>query len=216
MKVMIHAVPKRMWYVDKFLVPALIAQGISPVIYCDHVGRGNLGACLESFRTMRGGGTWHIQDDVIISKRFAQLAEANDDGVCNGFCHSMWDDDPNIYGKVYPPDLWHSFQCIRIPDDMARDFVKWVETAEHSSWVDIQIKRNQGDDFIFREYFQTVHGRETARNIAPNMVDHVDWLIGGSIVNQWRGHPARAELWEDEDLVEQLKTQLNSMNLPPL
>ena len=119
-------------------------------------------------------------------------------------------------GIVKEPDLWHSFQCVRIPDDMARDFVKWVETAKHSSWADIQIKRNQGDDFIFREYFQTVHGRETARNIAPNMVDHVDFMIGGSIVNQWRGHPTRADLWEDEDLVEQLEAQLKSMNLPPL
>ena len=215
MKVMIHAMPKRMWYVNQFLVPSLIAQGITPVVYCDDAGRGNLCACLDSFSTMRGDGTWHIQDDVIISKRFAELAEANDTGVCNGFCHVPWEDDPNITGTVYPPDLWHSFQCVRIPDDMARDFAEWVKTGDHSSWADIQIRRNQGDDFLFREYFQTFHGRETARNIAPNMVDHIDFIIGGSIINQWRGHPARAELWEDEDLVERLQAQLNSMNLPP-
>lgn len=216
MKVMIHAVPKRMWYVDGFLVPSLIAQGITPVVYCDVHKRGNLGSCLDSFSTMRGAGTWHIQDDVIISKRFAELAEANDTGVCNGFCHIPWEDDPGKTGVVYPPDLWHSFQCVRIPDDMARDFVHWVKTAKHDSWCEVQIKRNQGDDYLFREYFQTVHGRETARNIAPNMVDHVDWLIGGSIINEWRGYHARSALWEDEDLVDALKDNLKRMNLPPI
>ena len=57
MKVMIHAIQKRMWYVERFLVPSLTAQGIYPVVYCDTGKRGNLGACLDSFRHIRGGGT---------------------------------------------------------------------------------------------------------------------------------------------------------------
>lgn len=212
MKVMIHAMPKRMWYVDKFLVPSMVAQGITPVIYCDTAGRGNLGACLDSFRNIRGDGTWHIQDDVIISRRFAELAEANDTGVCNGFCHHVWEDDPTITGSVYPPDLWHSFQCVRIPDDMARDFVKWVETAPHDSWSDIQIKRNRGDDYLFREYFCSMHGRETARNIAPNMVDHVDFLIGGSVINEFQDMFHRADLFEDLDLIDELEKNIKLLN----
>lgn len=212
MKVMIHAVPKRLWYVDRFLVPSLIAQGISPVIYCDHAGRGNLGACLDSFRTMRGEGTWHIQDDVIISRRFAEQAKANDTGVCNGFCRTAWEDDPNTSGEVYAPDLWHSFQCVRIPDDMARDFVKWVETAQHDSWTEILMKQNRGDDYIFRDYFLTVHGRETVRNIAPNMVDHVDYLLGGSAVHGAHDLYRRSDLWEENGLVEELEKKIKSLN----
>lgn len=216
MKVLIHAVPKRLWYVDGFLVPSLIEQGITPVIYCDNKGLGNLGAFLDSCRNIRGDGTWHIQDDVIISSRFAELAEANDTGVCKGFCHEPWEDDPHNTGEVYMPDLWHSFQCVRIPDDMARDFVKWVEHGKHDSWVDLLIRRGQNDDYIFGQYLQTFHGAETARNIKPNMVDHVDWLIGGSTLSEWRGYFARSDLWEEENLVADLKQKLKSMNLPPL
>ena len=212
MKVMIHAIPRRMWYVERFLIPSLTAQGISPVVYCDTEKRGNLGACLDSFRHIRGGGTWHIQDDVIISRRFAELAEANDTGVCNGFCHSLFEDDPTITGTVYAPDLWHGFPCVRIPDDMARDVVKWVETAQHDSWCSLHIKRNAGDDYLFREYFNTVHGRETARNIAPNMVDHVDYLLGGSTISEYHDYYRRADLFEDLDLVDELEKKIKSLN----
>jgi hypothetical protein len=42
----------------------------------------------------------------------------------------------------------------------------------------------------------------------PNLVEHVDWIVGGSILSPWRGYLARAEYWDDEDLVEELKTEV--------
>lgn len=211
MNVMIHACPARMWYVERFLAPSLRVQGIEPLIFCDTERRGNLGAFLASIRELHGDGTWHIQDDVLICRDFAERAGANDAGFCSGFCSSRNGDDPGLTGTVYPPDFWHGFPCVRIPDDAARDFVKWIETGKHSSWADIQIRRGQGDDFIFHEYLETVHGTETVRNIAPNLVEHVDWLIGGSTINEWREGIVRSDLWEDEALVEELKAKLNMM-----
>ena len=216
MKVMIHAAPKRMWYVEGFLIPSLRAQGIEPDVYCDTKGLGNLGAFLDSVRDLRGDGTWHIQDDVIISSRFAELAEENDTGVCKGFCHIPWEDDPLCCGVVYMPDLWHSFQCVRIPDNYARDFAAWIDGGNLPSPLDILARRGQHDDYLFSAWANEFHAGETVRNVKPNMVDHVDWLIGGSILSEWRGYAARSDLWEEEKLVDELKEKLKRMNLPPV
>ena len=42
------------------------------------------------------------------------------------------------------------------------------------------------------------------------MVEHVDWLIGGSTVNQWRGYICRSDLWTDEALVDELREKLKN------
>ena len=49
------------------------------------------------------------------------------------------------------------------------------------------------------------HERETVENLAPCLVEHVDWIVGGSVLHPWRGFLARAEYWEDEELVQELK-----------
>ena len=208
LSVLIHAVPKRMWYVQRYMVPALQAQGIEPEIFCDEKRLGNLGACLESLRNRHGDGTWHLQDDVLICRDFAERATKYDTGICNGFCHLNSGDSRGCVGEVYPPELWNGFPCVRIPDDIGRDFVRWVENETHESWVDIQIRRNKADDWIFHRYVEDVHPYIRCRNIGPNLVEHVDWLIGGSVVNEWRGYICRSDYWEDEELVQELKERL--------
>lgn len=213
MKVMIHATPSRMWYVDGYLAPSLRAQGIEPRIFVDEHYKGNLRACLESFSLCDGTGdegTWHLQDDVIICRNFAERAAAEDYGVANAFCSRYSDDKLDHTGTVYPPDLWTGFPCVRIPDEMARDYVRWVKSDElKPPQAEMLIHCNRGDDFIFHKYFEIKHGHETARNIAPNLVDHVDWLIGGSLVSEWREHIVRAEFWEEPELVSELARKLN-------
>ena len=51
-KYLIHAMPKRMWYVEKYLIPSMIEQGIAKEnirVYNDEKGEGNLRACLNAF-----------------------------------------------------------------------------------------------------------------------------------------------------------------------
>ena len=47
-------------------------------------------------------------------------------------------------------------------------------------------------------------------NVRPNLVEHVDWLIGGSYLQPWRGYLARAEYWDDEDLIDALHERLRA------
>ena len=69
MRIMIHAVPRRMRYVNEVLIPQLEAQGFEDVrVWLDANGRGNLRSCVESFASLpEEGGTWHLQDDVLPS-----------------------------------------------------------------------------------------------------------------------------------------------------
>ena len=58
MKIMIHACPQRMWYVEEFLAPELERQGADRVdIWCDREGKGNLRACMEAFASCGVEGT---------------------------------------------------------------------------------------------------------------------------------------------------------------
>ena len=88
MRILIHAVPERMWYVNEFLVPSLEAQGADNIeIWNDTEHQGNLAACMESFATRKGdGGTWHLQDDVLICRNFVERCRDLDDGIVFGFC----------------------------------------------------------------------------------------------------------------------------------
>ena len=208
MKVMIHACPPRMWYVERFLAPSLEAQGLEPIIWNDSEGFGCLASCVRSF--LSGQAEWHIQDDVLICRDFAEKIKRYDFGVVSGFCHSRHGDDKSCVGRVYAEDLWHGFPCVRIPVDVAREFCSWIDNADHDSEQAYAIRSNLGDDFLFREFFLEKHGTEMVTNIS--LVEHVDWLIGGSQVSSWRGYVCRSDLWDDEDLVEDLKKKIKTMN----
>lgn len=208
MKVLIHAYPKRMWYVEGWLVPELERQGADEIeIWNDSEGKGNLRACLESFAARTGdGGTWHIQDDVLLCRDFVQRCREHDKGVVYGFCNVQFTDDPAQTGVVSVEDAWHSFQCLRIPDAYARECAAWFEGPGRTSGLyPIWISSGKMDDDMFRTFLLDRHGRETVENLRPNLVEHVDWIIGGSILSPWRGYIARAHFWDDEELVRELK-----------
>lgn len=211
MKILIHACPKRMWYVEGFLVPMLREQGAEIVeVWNDTEALGNLEACMQSFRERKShGGTWHIQDDVLPCRDFVRRCRELDQGVVYGFCNEQFTDDPTHTGLVYAPDVWHSFQCVRIPDAYARECAEWFYSFEwrKSPMPELQIMvgMKKGDDTFFREFLQMCHGTERFYNVKPNLVEHVDWIIGGSILAPYREFFARAYYWEDEDLVSELK-----------
>lgn len=210
---MIHACPARMWYVENFLVPSMIDQGIRRdeiTIWNDSDGKGNLTSCLESFASLKdiSGGTWHLQDDVMICHDFAKRTKAlaGDHIIC-GFCFSGYEEgDPPVTGWVFPVLMWNScFLCVYIPNEIASNFVHWFYSEararpEFAGWVE----SNKHDDTLFHEYCIEEQPNTLALNYAPHLVEHVDYLVGGSIINQWRGHTSRGYYFEDDDLTDEL------------
>ena len=204
--------PKRMWYVTDFLIPMLEDQGAEEIeVWNDAEKKGNLTACMDSFAARHGdGGTWHIQDDVLPCRDFVKRCRELDQGVVYGFCCEQFTDDPQLTGMVYQCDSWHSFQCVRIPDAYARECAAWVRSK---SWekqspnpeLHVLWHQNHGDDTFFHEFMACWHGRDMIRNEKPNLVQHVDWIVGGSIISPYRGFFATADYWDDDELVEELK-----------
>lgn len=215
MNIMIHACPQRMWFVEDFILPELKAQGATDItVWNDTKKLGNLASCMAAFASMEGdGGTWHIQDDVLLSHDFVKRCEENDYGLVYGFCCRNFGDRLDAYGEVYVPDAWNSFQCVRIPNEYARECAEWVyseawRTESDSAELPIVWKVNKGDDTFFHEFLKARHAYDTALNLKPNIVDHIDYLIGGSACN-FRDYIARAEYFEDLDLIEEMKQKLN-------
>lgn len=217
MKFLIHACPRRLWYVTEFLVPSLIHQGADDVeIYNDADGKGNLLACMDSFSNRQGdGGTWHIQDDALLARDFVARCREMDDGVVYGFCNEQFTDDPAQTGRVPVESAWHSFQCVRIPDAYARECADWFfnGNGKNHGYYPLWVRSGKMDDSVFRSFLLECHPYDYVINATPNLTEHVDWLIGGSVLNEWRGFIARAHYWDDEELVEELKAKIKERDL---
>ena len=215
-KYMIHAVPSRMWYVEQYLIPSMLAQGISDAdikVHCDYAKEKNLLACMHAFQEvdMSAMGTWHLQDDVIISHDFKEITEKYDDGFVCGFS-SMYDGDVPS-GVVSVQRMWFSFPCIRIPNTIAKGCADWVAkyiigNIVYKDWWETGVN----DDMLFRQYVWQHYSFERVRNLEPNIVDHVDYLIGGTVNSSKRGVIVRSTRWVDEYLVEQLQKELENKN----
>lgn len=213
-KYMIHACPDRMWYVEQFLIPSMLKQGIKHEdikVHNDDKHEGNLRACMNAFLEVEGDtGTWHLQDDVCICKNFREQTETYDNGLVCAFSSAMYDGEGNI-GVVERGRMWFSFPCIRIPNDYARECGEWVlkyiigNPVYRGYW-----EKGVNDDWAFRAYLNNFHKDIIALNLAPNLVDHIDYLIGGETGHK-RAKPCRAQYWEDEDIVEQLEARINGL-----
>ena len=213
-KYMIHAVQQRMWYVEKFLIPSMLEQGIKQEdikIHNDNTKRGNLRACMDAFREVdEEGGTWHLQDDVCICRDFRILTESLDFGLVAGFSSSLYDGAGNI-GAVDRTKMWFSFPCIRIPNEYARGCGEWVpkyiigNPVYRKYW-----EKGVNDDWAFRTYLQEHYPDVKAINLAPNLVDHIDYLLGGG-TGGVRKKPCRAQYWKDNDLVEALEVRIKCL-----
>lgn len=216
-KYLIHAYPKRMWYVNEYLIPSMLTQGILKddiSVYNDEAGDGNLRACMKAFKTLSDSqeGTWHLQDDVIISHDFKERSERFDEGLVCGFSSLKYDGDikENI-GEVKRERMWFSFPCIRIPNKMAIECSEWVSNYIIGNPVYFDYWKNGvNDDWAFKIYLKEFHKDCKAINLAPNLVDHIDYLIGGGSGKKPRMHPVRSQYFEDDYLVEELSWQLKN------
>ena len=200
---LIHACESRMWYVEDYLIPSMYEQGIDEVdVWIDVRHEGNLKCFVDSLCDCKDypGGTWHLQDDVIIARDFATRTRQHIDGVvCGFYCEHFQNGNES--------ELWYSFPCLHIPNDMAGEFVEWYNRPaiqkRYLNWI---FERKHDDD-IFNAFLKDKGYKETKLN--PCLVDHVDYLIGGSLVNMQRlKKQTRATFWHDEDLVRELEVKL--------
>lgn len=214
-KYIIHTMPKRMWYVCGYLIPSMVKQGISKEdiqIYNDIKHLGCLNACMDCFSDMpEQGSTWHLQDDVIISHDFKKVTEIpyDENMIACGFSSALYDKDAPA-GIVNSENMWFSFQCILIPNKWARECADWVRQYIIGNPVYREYwEKGLNDDWCFRQYIKTFYHDCSIINITPNIVDHIDWLIGGSVASDYqRKSEFRSQYWNDNYLVEELERKL--------
>ena len=213
-KYLIHAYPKRMWYVEEYLIPSMLKQGIAREdirVYNDEEHAGNLMACMKAFASCEGdGGTWHLQDDVAICSDFKERTEWYDQGLVCGFSSLLYDGDIEAKkGAVNRDNMWFSFPCIRIPNEWARECSKWVTNYIVGNFVyERYWKGGANDDWAFRKYLREFHKDCVALDIMPNLVDHVDYLLGGGSGGK-RKKPVRAQYWADPEIIKELEDSIN-------
>ena len=213
MKYLIHAVSKRMWYVRDYLIPSMNEQGITDIeIALDDRNLGNLQACLNAFKRVPDDNesTVHLQDDVIIAPNFREVCENDDSDIMCGFC-SIYDKSESVDEYVSAEAMWYSFPCIKIRNNVIIAYLEWylINTEREKYYI----AQGKHDDLIFRHFIQYLYqtGQELViRNVRPNIVNHIDHLIGGSVCNQDRSEKiVTAKFWEHDDLVENLRKKLN-------
>lgn len=209
--IMIHAVPERLWYVRGYLIPELERQGCCNItVWCDKDYKGNLESCFDSFISLPDGGfTVHIQDDVLPCEGFGERLKTMDHHWV--YCGFASEYDDITCGGVSPKLMWLSFPCIVIPNKIAKQFAVWCKNlAVYDGKLRGYMREGKYDDNLFKEYMNKCHPNASVFNMCPNMVEHVDWLIGGSVVNKERVNQCvRSKYWIDEGEVGRLEEWLN-------
>lgn len=214
-KYMIHACLDRLWYVNEHLIPSMTEQGINREdidIYLDEKKEGCLFACMKAFYSVSKEevGTWHLQDDVLISSDFKKKTEEySKDYIVCGYCFTL--DYSKVYtGFVEPKHMWFSFPCIYIPNKVARQCAKWFfNKVIKDRAYSVYVNSKRHDDTLFHWFVEDYYSDMKALNLVPNIVDHVDYLIGGSIVNAIRpDKETHAAYFEDNYLVDDLSKKL--------
>lgn len=212
MKFIIHSCDDRLWYVRGFLIPAMKAQGLDPVIHNDDDHRGCLWAYIDSFRGLSGDGSWHLQDDVMICRDFSEITKSCDDGIVYGFFHKHRPEDVFIPGKVSVMKATYSFPCMRIPDKLAVEFADWfLSEAQFRDEYQRWIEERKYVDVFWRDFLRERHPDEFVYNLKPSIVDHIDEYIGGSTINYWRDGWCHADYFDDTETIEDLKIKLANL-----
>lgn len=216
-KYMIHTCEDRKWYVNKFLIPSMLEQGIQKheiIVSVDREKQGILLATLLSFdflgRTQNWDDiVWHLQDDVVLSKTFKQRTDELYGDIICGFCSRY--DKSKKFGAVDKGDMWYSFPCIGIKNFIAKECANWFfEGAMNRDDIKFMINRKKYIDTLFREFFIDEYNKPLKiYNVNPNLVDHIDYLIGGSIANAKRDEKqVRAYYWREIDVIRDIEQAL--------
>lgn len=216
---MIHACNNRKWYVEQYLIPSLLLQGIDLdhiILWLDKDKQGCLYSCMNAFKSLENkeGCTWHLQDDIIICSDFKQKTEEYQDvaAVVCGYCYDRLKDQPE--GSTQPADMWYSFPCIKIDNELAAAAANWFfKRGRYEPKYAKFVSTGKYDDTMFKAYLEEFYKDDyIVYNLKPNIVDHVDYLIGGSVANKYRDQiraSTPAAFFEEPERVEELKKILN-------
>ncbi len=215
---LIHASPSRMWYVNAFLIPSMVDQGIDRdyiSIWIDGNNLGCLRCTMASFASIErnGSGIWHLQDDVAIHPRFKELTEEYDAGLVCGYCYDTGEEKRSkATGLTTTKNIWFSFPCIRIPNGLARDVGEWFhKTVLPDDLFSDLVVTGKHDDTLFVKFVETMRADEFVLHLNPTLVTHIDYLIGGSLINKKREDSMSKELYSEnwnKEVVETLKERL--------
>lgn len=213
-KYLIHSCPKRIYYVEHYLIPSMLEQDINRddiTIYNDENHDGNLESWLKSCEHLDDeGGTWHLQDDVLICRDFKERTEKYDDGIVCGFGSNLYD-SLNKVGYKPIQSMWWSFPCIRIPNKLAKECVAWVREFIIGNPVYEGFWRaGVNDDWCFKQFVKDRYPKTIILNLSPTLVEHIDWLIGGGTGQKKRPDVCRSLNFEDDDLVKELQIKLRA------
>lgn len=219
MKYLIHCCNKRLWYVNDYLIPSLVEQGIDIIVYNDENNDGNLTSWYKSCQYVRDNlelydGCWHLQDDVLICKDFKERTKNPplNDIVCGYVGKFDIEDGHDLKGKQNISCMPYSFQCIWIPNRFIYGFVNWFEREVISGKrMQFYYKRNKYDDFFFKKFMTMEHKYTFSYALEENLVEHIDYIIGGAIVNPYMLRKKlnnTAVNFKDKDLVEKLKIEM--------
>lgn len=214
-KYMIHTYPKREWYVTKYLVPSLLKQGISKediIVVSDREKLGNLNSFIESLKIIKYD-TWHLQDDIIIANDFKKRTEVLSylSTIVCGFIHYEWNTGSTLMTEfTIPKFMFMSFQCIFIPKKYSDEFIIWINDKKTKEKYKKLIETKKNDDLLFYKFINECYPKLDIYNCNPCLVDHIDYLIGGSSINYraYEGQKVRALWWNDEKLVKELERRL--------
>lgn len=219
MRYLIHTCNQRLWYVNDYLISSMIKQGIDRqniAVYLDKNNDGCLESCMKSFLTVhKKGHTWHLQDDILICDDFKERTEyAYEESIVCGFCYDK-DDRKRFVGRVNVKEMWFSFPCIRIENKIARDCAKWYfNYAKTAKEYRVLVNSKKYDDSMFFDYVADNWQTISVLNLKPALVDHVDYLIGGSIVNKIRPEKETHSVYfEDTYLISELEKQLKESKI---
>lgn len=213
MRVVIHSCDKRRWYVEEFLIPSLTDQGIIPSVVNDDDHKGCLWTYMHSFYKTKptDDGTWHLQDDVMISKDFAKVAREHDEGIVYGFFHRHQNERELEEGLLSVMDAGYSFPCMRMPDKYAFEFAEWfLADAQFREKYQRWVEEKKYADAFWRDFLREKHPDEYVYMLKPSIVEHIDVLMGGSMINYWRDGWCRADFFDDQEAVEELRVKLAS------
>lgn len=212
MKYMIHTYPKRLWYVKDYIVRDLIKQGIKKediIIVNDTKGLGNLWAFIESL-SLISDDTWHLQDDILISKQFKLKTDVlgRMEIIVCGFNHYDFNSGCNLCkGITKPIFMYMSFPCIFIPKRYSDEFIRWIKDENTNIKHREMIETGKCDDQLFYQYMIEKHQFDEIYNTHVSLVDHVDYLLGGSSINK-RDEIIRATYWDENELNIALEKEL--------
>ena len=217
---MIHACPKRMWYVENFMLPRMMAQGIPEeeiMVWNDTEKWGNLKSFIESMRYIKeyfpeDESIWHIQDDVLVADYFYEYTKEHKE-LAYGFCNDDFDKGYVEDTGIVPVNrCWHSFQCLCIPNKIASEYYDWFQHENNNPANPFKLKPwtkdNMNDDMIFRIFLQEKYINKVCTNVVPNLVDHVDYLIGNTVIHNPRP-PRTSAYWTDTKALKDLYKALD-------